>query len=115
LNSVSSKPKTVYGNQSVAMQDFSFIADEHTRVLVANGYEAVSQLELWGWLRAFEPNPNEGFMWSSDPNITSIGNKMHEINKDIGHSGGSFGFTMRTLHYIARNGIDKYKQLVLQR
>lgn len=95
------------------MQDFSFIKDGFTRSMISNGHDAVSQLELWDWLRTFEPKADEGFMWSNHPNIKNIGKKMHEIDKDIGHSGSSFGFTMRTLHYIAQNGIDEYKKLVL--
>lgn len=95
------------------MQDFSFISDQHTRALVSNGHVAVSQLELWDWLRTFEPKANEGFMFSSHPNIAVIGNKMHEIDDSIGHSGSSFAYTMRELQFIAQKGIDDYKKLVL--
>jgi len=37
------------------MTDFSFIRDSHTRAWVSNGYKAVSQLELMGWLKIFKP------------------------------------------------------------
>lgn len=88
------------------MQDFTFISDDDTRRLVINGYHAVTQLELWDWLKSFEPN--EGFMWSSHPNISVVMNKMETIDETVGHSGASFGFTMRHLEYIAKNGMEEY-------
>jgi hypothetical protein len=91
------------------MADFSFISDQHTRSLVSNGYAAVNQLELLEWLKGFTPKPEEGFMWSSDPNIYLIGNKMESLPNPPGHSGSSFATTMRHLDYIAKNGLDQYK------
>jgi len=91
------------------MEDFGFINDSDTRRNVKNGYDAVTQLELWSWLKTYEPEPGRGFMWSTHKNITNIGNKMHTLPDSPYHSGSSFAFTMRHLHYIAKNGIDKYK------
>jgi hypothetical protein len=91
------------------MTDFSFIHNKLTRSNISNGYTAVSQLELWSWLKDFEPAANEGFAWSKHPNVTKIGNKMHELPDSPGHSGSSFAFTMRHLEYIAKNGLDQYK------
>jgi hypothetical protein len=91
------------------MEEFGFIRDTLTRCNIANGHRAVSLLELWSWLKDFEPADNEGFMWSKHPNITKIGNKMHELPDSPGHSGSSFAFTMRHLEYIAKNGMDQYK------
>ena len=84
------------------MADFSFIRDEHTRRLVSNGYDAVNQLELWSWLKTFEPNANEGFSWSNHPNINRIIQKMESLPDAPGHSGCSFALTMRHLEYIAK-------------
>jgi len=92
------------------MEDFSFINDSMTRNNMENGHAAVSQLELWSWLKTFEPSENTGFMFSSHPNVTQIGNKMHSLPDSPGHSGCSFAFTMRHLQYIAKNGMEKYKQ-----
>jgi len=92
------------------MQDFSFIKDEHTRRIVANGYEAVDKLELWSWLKAFDAEG--GFMFCSHPNVSAIGNKMESLENPPGHSGFSFAFTMRHLEYIAKNGLDEYKQFM---
>lgn len=92
------------------MEDFSFINDGSTRGNIENGFTAVTQLELWSWLKTFEPDPDQGFMWSNHPNISKIGKKMHELPDSPGHSGSSFAFTMRHLHYIAKNGMDNYKR-----
>lgn len=89
--------------------DFSFISDEFTRNIISNGYSAVNQLELWSWLKTYEPEEGRGFMWSNHPNISNIGNKMESLPNPPGHSGSSFAFTMRHLQYIAKNGIDSYK------
>jgi hypothetical protein len=89
--------------------DFSFIKDGMTRRNMENGYVAVSQLELWEWFKNYTLREGEGFMFNDHPNVTKIGNKMHELPDSPGHSGFSFGFTMRHLHYVAQNGLDQYK------
>jgi hypothetical protein len=91
------------------MVDFSLIRDRCTRRNIENGYTAVNQLELWEWFKTFEPDPNKGFMLSSDHNVIAIGKKMHSLPDSPGHSGLSFAFTMWHLKYIANNGMDKYK------
>jgi len=91
------------------MTDFSFIHDQHTRSLVTNGYTAVSQLELWQWMKEFSPEANNGFAWSNHPNIKQIAIKMESLPNPPGHSGSSFAITMRHLEYIAKNGIEQYK------
>ena len=91
------------------MQSFDFIRDEHTRRMVSNGYQAVEQLELWSWLKSFEPEDNEGFMFSSNGNISRIVEKMESLPDPPGHSGSSFAITMRQLEFIAKHGMDKYK------
>jgi hypothetical protein len=96
------------------MEDFSFISDEHTRSLVINGYNAVNQLELWSWLKDFEPAENEGFAWSKHPNVSMIGMKMASLPDAPGHSGSSFALTMRHLEYIAKNGMHKYKEYITE-
>jgi hypothetical protein len=91
------------------MTDFSFIRDSHTRALVSNGYKAVSQLELLGWLRNFTPKDTDGFMFTQNPNIKKIIEKMESLPDAPGHSGSSFAVTMRHLEFIAKYGIDEYK------
>jgi hypothetical protein len=94
----------------MASTKFDFIQDESSRWLLTNGYTAISQLELWDWLKTFEPGEC-GFAFSDDPNISIIAKKMHELSGDAHHSGTSFGWTMRNLEFIAKHGMDKFKEL----
>jgi len=54
--------------------------------------------------------PTKGFMFSDHPTLHEIGSK---IDRDgtIGHSGSSYGWTMRQVQYICRNGFNAYKVL----
>ena len=95
------------------MTDFSFISNQHNRSLIANGYMAVSQLELWKWLKKFNPEEGDGFSWTNHPNIEKIGQKMESLPNPPGHSGCSFAITMRHLEFIAKEGLDKYKTAIM--
>jgi hypothetical protein len=77
--------------------------------MVINGYNAVTQLELWSWMKEFDPKEG-GFMFSNDPNIYKIVGKMETLPNPPGHSGSSFALTMRHLEFIAKNGMDEYKK-----
>lgn len=89
---------------------FDFISDLHTRSLISNGYSAVTQLELWDWMKEFTPAESDGFMWTNHPNVYRICEKMESLPNPPGHSGSSFAFTMRILEFIAKNGLDEYKK-----
>ena len=92
------------------MAELSFIQDSHTRSMISIGYTAIDKLELWDWLKTYEPE--SGFMFSSHPNINRIMQKMESLPDPPGHSGCSFGITMRQLEYIAKEGLDQYKVYV---
>jgi len=94
------------------MEDFSFIADQHSRSLLVNAYQAIDQLELWSWLNTYEPEAGGGFMFSNHPNVTLIGQKMETLENPPGHSGFSFGWTMRHMRRLAKNGMEKYKLMI---
>ena len=91
--------------------DLSFISNEHTRKMVANGHQAVTQLELWPWLSTFDPE--HGFMYTTHDNIDAISRKMNALPNAPGHSGASFGLTMRHLQFMAKHGMNKYKDELL--
>jgi hypothetical protein len=48
-------------------------------------------------------------MFSSAPEVSRISAKIAELGYH-GHSGASFGFTMRAMEYIAKNGLDMYQE-----
>ena len=91
---------------------FDFISDSDERRMIENGYQAVSELELWEWLKMYEPD-KYGFMFSSHENISHIGQKMQELPNYPNHSGSSFGHSMRILQYIAKAGLEKFRQDIL--
>jgi hypothetical protein len=77
--------------------------------MIQNGYTAVSQTELWSWLKDFEPDADKGFMFTRHENLDRITETMDSLPDSPGHSGSSFSITMRHLHFIAKNGLEKYK------
>ena len=80
---------------------------EWDREMIESGFQAVSSVDGgWDFLSTYDPG-NGGFMFSAPPP------KMNEINDAInrlygGHSGASYGCTMRVLQYIAKHGWDTY-------
>lgn len=83
------------------------------RGVIESGFKAVQSVEgAWEYLKTYDPPADQGFMFSVPPP------KMEEINVAIdreygGHSGGSYGHTMRILQFIAQKGWDAYAQWML--
>jgi len=88
---------------------FEFVRDSGNRLLYKNMHDAITNTELWEWMREYEPDESKGFMFSSTPELDRITKKMHEDPISGNHSGASYGFMMRTMQYIAKNGYDKFK------
>jgi hypothetical protein len=53
-------------------------------------------IDIWDYLKAYTPEADKGFMFSNDATIGRILQYM-----EVGHSGTSYGWTMRQLHRIA--------------
>lgn len=88
------------------MPDFSSIYSAHECEMLQDAYDAISQCELWDWMRTYTPHANDGFMFSTHPNLALIQSTM----KYASHSGASWGWTMRTMEAIAKaGGWDAYK------
>jgi len=91
---------------------FDFISDQLCDgPYLRNAHKAITLTGMWNWFGSFEPNDKESFMFSSHPNMKIIQNKMFEEDIAHGHSGMSFGITLRQMHYIARNGYDAFRTL----
>ena len=84
---------------------FGFIPQEQ-RTMYSTAFDAITQLELWPFIREFQ---QESFMFSSSPEVSRISERISQLGYG-GHSGCSFGFTMRAMEYIAKNGLDRYEQ-----
>ena len=86
--------------------EFKYVNDKHSRVMLQNAYQAVNQTETWNFVK----KDIESFSLSSAPEIWRITNKMEQLGYN-GHSGFSFGWTMRQMQFIAKNGEGKYKEM----
>jgi len=86
--------------------DFLNIKDESSRFMFENAYQAITISEGWDFMKSFNDNQN-GFMFSSNPMTGKIMSKMDELGYS-GHSGFSFGWTMRMMEFLAKNGREAF-------
>ena len=85
---------------------FDYVNDKTDRIILKNAWVAITETKTWD----FVAENNESFILSKDPQIYVIIKKMEKLGYD-GHSGCSFGCTMRNMQYLAKNGVDKFKKL----
>ena len=85
---------------------FYFITDTHEKIMLETAYNAITSLELWDYMKT----PINSYMLSSDTELHLIMNEIQKLGYD-GHSGGSFGCTMREMQYIAQHGLPQYIEL----
>lgn len=86
---------------SITDAEFNTIVDQHSRFMLQNAHQAITSTEQWGYMKTF--SSNQSFMFSSSPTLSIITNKMSQLGYD-GHSGSSFGWTMRQMEFLAKNG-----------
>jgi hypothetical protein len=72
-------------------------------------YQAITITELWDYMKKDVDN----YMFNSDDEVRRIYDKIEELGY-IEHSGSSFGYIMRHMQFIAINGIENHKQMLLQ-
>jgi hypothetical protein len=97
--------------------DLSFIKDSWNADMLRDAIRAVVRVErspdmqakefdVWMFMSTYDPPEGRGFMFSDHPITTRVMQSM-----EVGHSGTSYGFTMRHLQYFARNGgVEGYKR-----
>ena len=96
-------------NNFLGNGQFEFVEDLWTREMLINAWQAINQTELWDFVK----EDIDSFMFSHDPRVTRIYNKMEELGYR-GHSGASFGCTMRNMQYLAEHGEEKFKTEILK-
>lgn len=67
----------------------------------------ITKLELWDWLKNYNPPEDKGFMFCGELNVTKISNGL-QYNS---HSGATFSYCMRCMEYIAKNGFTAFHKL----
>ena len=93
-----------YGNGK-----FEFVKDETIKDFLKSAHKAITSCELWNWLRIYQPSKDRGFMLNSATILDKLQQKMFEDPVNALHSGSSYGFIMREMEYIAKNGYENYK------
>ena len=101
-------PSSPSVEENIIPGQFVYVKDRHQRFMLVNAWQAINITETWNFVK----QDIDTFMFSNDPRVKIIYNKIEELGYN-GHSGASFGFTMRTMQYIAKNGEKKYKEQVL--
>ena len=87
---------------------FIYVKDDNKKEMLQNAWTAITQLDLWDYMK----RDTDSYMMSSDKEINIITEKMAELGYD-GHSGASFGWTMRQMQYIAQHGEDDFMDTYL--
>jgi len=67
--------------------------------------DTVTRLELWEWFRNESPPEDKGYMYWGHDNVNKISSGL----EDNRHSGATFGYAMRCMQSIAKNGFDQWK------
>lgn len=88
---------------------FMYVKDKNSREMLVNAWNAINQLELWNYMR----RETYSYMFRDDEEILKITLKMEELGYN-GHSGFSFGWTMRQMQYIAKYGEETYMKEILK-
>lgn len=97
--------------------DLSYIKDQWSADMIRDGMNAIveasagdmlknKEMNAWDYLSHYSPPSSHGFMFSDDKIVGEI---MKYMN--VSHSGSSYGYTMRNLEFIAKNGIDKHREM----
>jgi hypothetical protein len=96
--------------KTYAPGDFSFCEDSWEAAALKNAYDAITTEKLCDFLKNNSPPEGKGFMFWNAPELRCLDAHM----EPMGHSGGSYGFTMRVMEHIAQNGWDAYVKLRLE-
>jgi hypothetical protein len=102
----SHKPQTP--RETFVKGQFLYINDTHDRKMLVNAWNAIDELDLWDYMKKEQDN----YMFNTDRELFRIMAKIEELGYN-GHSGFTFAWTMRQLQYIAQNGEEKYRDVVI--
>lgn len=85
--------------------DFSSLSiGDWERTMLEDAYKAVTKAKRWDFLRRTDVPGPKGFMFSEWPQMKDIDSFMEYG----GHSGATYGMTMREMEFIAKKGWDAF-------
>ena len=94
----------------MARGDFTSLnIDSHDMEMLVSAFNAISSVEGgWEFLKSYSPPEGEGFMFVRNP--PEILDAINTAISDAygGHSGSSYGWTMRQMESIAKKGWDAW-------
>lgn len=80
---------------------------EDKRKMFLSAYNTITEMEMWDFMRTYNPPENKGFMFDSNPTVAKITSKIAE-NFNYNHSGFSMAITMRKMEEIAKENSNVY-------
>ena len=90
---------------NISDAEFNYnIYDSNNRIMLKNAHQAITNAEGWVWMKNFQ---GQSFMFSKDAMIDKISQNMVALGYD-GHSGSSYGWTMRCMEHLAKNGKEAF-------
>ena len=95
-----------YGNSTTT---FGFVKDKQTREFLQSAHRAITVCELWDWLSDYNPSDG-GFMFTRTPELTRINKQMQKDEINGYHSGSSYAYILRNMHFIAKMGIVEFEK-----
>lgn len=91
--------------------DLSFLG-RSDRPMIESAYYVMNRLRAWDYMRRYSPTRHTGYTFDPDLAINRIMNEIqHEYDL---HSGGSMGYTMRRIEFIAKNGLSVFRQQYME-
>ena len=68
--------------------------------------QTITRLELWDWFKNENPPGDSGYMYWGHSNVTKISDGL----ADNQHSGATFGYCMRQMQAIAKQGFENWNR-----
>ena len=98
-----------YDNCEPPVEFHKFINDSYEADMLESAFKAISSVkDGWDFMKTYEPPEGEGFMFNRNPPAKLQEIEAAVLKADSGHSGASFGFTMRVMQRIAKYGFERY-------
>jgi len=93
-------------NYKIGNGEMEYIKDKSNREMLTNAWKAITLTNNWDFVR----QQTDSFTSCVDPKIYDITEKMEELGYK-GHSGRSFGLTMRSMQYLLHYGEEEFKKM----
>ena len=72
--------------------------------------QTITRLNLWDWMKTSDPPEMQGYMFWQHPNVESISRGLENDR----HSGATFGYCMRQMQRIAKEGFQSWNRIPVQ-